>query len=45
MTRRTYFNLCMMQSAEWLKSCAASPTAYMRPRHVALVRLALRRKT
>ena len=44
MTRREYFDLCMGEGAHWLQWCADNPTPSMRPRHVALVRLAIRAK-
>jgi len=44
MTRKQYFNLCMNQSIAWLKQCVADPSIAMRPRHIALVRLAIRKK-
>lgn len=45
MRRAEYFALCMSEpSIQWLAWCAANPTPYMRPRHVALIRLAIRRK-
>ena len=37
-----YFLLCMRQSLEWLKACVASPSPFMRRRHVAIARLAIR---
>ncbi len=43
-TKRRYLALCLQQDADWLAACAANPTRYMRPIHVALVRIALRRK-
>lgn len=43
-TRKTYFNLAMQQPVEWLRDCAKEPSPYMRPRHVALVKLAIRAK-
>ena len=45
MTKRAYLDLCMQQSVAWLTKCAASPSHGMRPVHIALVRIALRRKT
>lgn len=42
MTRRAYYRLCAVESADWLKSCADNPSPAMKPRHVALIRLALR---
>ncbi len=44
MTRSRYFNFCMAQPIKWLKACAANPSPSMKPRHVALVRLAIRKK-
>lgn len=45
MSRRAYFGLLMAQPVEWLLASAANPTAHMRPIHVALHRIAIRRKT
>jgi hypothetical protein len=42
MTRRAYYRLCANQPRYWLERCANDPGPYMRPRHVALIRLALR---
>lgn len=44
MTRRAYLNLCLHQPLPWLEWCAANPGPYMRPRHVALIRLAIRKR-
>ena len=44
MTRRAYFALCMRQPLDWLMRCASDPSPAMTPRHVALVRLAIRAK-
>lgn len=43
--RRAYLNRCLQQPVEWLEQCAANPSKYMRPIHVALIRIAIRRKT
>jgi hypothetical protein len=45
MKRAEYFRLCLNQPVSWLRHCAANPGPYMRPRHVALIRLAVRSKT
>ena len=45
MTDRRYFEGCMALSAEWLRACLANPSTGMRPVHLALMRLALLRKT
>lgn len=44
MRRSDYFALCMSQSLPWLRRCADHPSRCMRPCHVALVRLAIRKK-
>lgn len=44
MTKRAYFNLAMRQRLSWLYACAANPSPAMRPVHVALILLAIRRK-
>ena len=43
MSKSEYVRACMEQPAEWLRQCAADPSAHMRPIHVALIRVALRR--
>lgn len=42
--KRRYFELAMQQPIDWLRASAANPSPYMTPMHVALVRLAVRRK-
>lgn len=44
MNKRQYLSLCMSQSENWLRLCASEPSPYMRPIHLALIRLAIRRK-
>jgi hypothetical protein len=44
MTVSRYFALAMMQSAGWLRECIANPSPRMRPIHIAIIRVALRRK-
>lgn len=44
MARRAYLDLLMRQPAKWLRASAANPTAHMRPIHIALHRIAIRRK-
>ncbi len=44
MTRSTYFAACMSQSVAWLKACVAVPSPSMRPRHILLILLAIRKK-
>lgn len=44
MDKRKFLAVCMQQDIAWLKGCASSPSPYMRPLHVALVRIAIRRK-
>jgi hypothetical protein len=43
MTKREYLNLCLRQPAWWLSASAANPSPSMRPIHVALIKIALRR--
>jgi hypothetical protein len=43
-TRRQYLALALAQPVDWLKFCAARPGPYMRPIHVTLIRIAIRRK-
>ncbi len=42
--RRKYFNLAMDCSIPFLQVCIANPTRYQQPMHIALLRIALRRK-
>lgn len=44
MSKRDYLRFCMQQSIDWLHWCASDPSPFMRPIHVALVRIAIRRK-
>lgn len=44
MSRRAYLGLLMAQPLDWLVASAANPTAHMRPVHIALHRIAIRRK-
>lgn len=37
-----YFRFCLQQPIEWLKACVASPSPFMRRRHIAIARLAIR---
>jgi len=43
MSKRQYLKFCMQQKLDWLYWCATNPSKYMRPIHVALVRIAIRR--
>lgn len=43
MSKTAYVRICMEQPPEWLHECAANPSSHMRPLHVALIRVALRR--
>lgn len=43
MSKRQYLRFCMQQSTNWLYWCATNPSKYMRPIHVALIRIAIRR--
>lgn len=43
MSKHQYLNLCMRQTPDYLLACAADPSKYMRPIHVKLIRIALRR--
>ena len=45
MTKREYLYRAMQQDITWLKACAAHPSVYMRPIHVALIKIAVRRKS
>jgi hypothetical protein len=42
--KREYFKSCMHMSKDWLKESAANPSPYMKPIHVKLQLLAIRRK-
>ncbi len=42
-SKRSYLALCLAQPLSWLIDCANHPSAEMRPIHVALVRIAVRR--
>ena len=44
MTRKQYLNLCQEQTTHWLRQCAENPSTRMRPLHVALIKIALRRR-
>lgn len=44
MTKREYYNLCLVQDLAWLRHCVSNPSAYMRPIHIALMKLAIRNK-
>jgi hypothetical protein len=44
MTKSAYFALCMNQSAAWLRASVANPSTGMRPVHIRLAKLALRKK-
>lgn len=44
MTKASYLDLCAQQPLHWLEQCAAHPGPGMTPAHVALVRLAIRRR-
>ncbi len=41
--KRRYLQACAVQPRPWLEEVAAAPSKWMRPIHVALIRLALRR--
>jgi hypothetical protein len=43
-SKSKYLELCMTQDSDWLRACAADPSKYMRPIHLALIRIALRRR-
>lgn len=45
LTRKQILNVAMQQSVQWLQACLDNPGAYMTPRSVLMVRVALRRKT
>lgn len=45
MMKAEYFALAMRQDCGWLWLCADNPSPSMRPIHVALIRLAIRKKT
>ncbi len=42
--KRAYLKLCMEQDVWWLKGSLENLTPYMRPIHVLLIRLAIRKK-
>lgn len=42
--KRKYFAAAMQQDVKWLTAVAADPSPYMRPIHVALCNLAIRKK-
>jgi len=44
MTKRDYLALCQEQTTHWLRQCAENPTPYMTTTHVALIKIALRRR-
>lgn len=44
MNKRQYLSIAMGQTAKWLEACIAEPSKSMRPIHIALLRIALRRK-
>jgi len=44
MTKKQYLTLCQEQTTSWLRQCAADPTIHMRPLHIALIKIALRRR-
>lgn len=44
MTKSQYLNICMGQPTDWLELCAANPSFGMKPIHIAIVRIAIRRK-
>ena len=44
MSKQQYLTRCLSMPLEWLKDCAASPSPYMRPIHLALVKIAIKRK-
>lgn len=42
--KRRYYEIAARQTTLWLEQCAADPSAYMRPIHVAIIRLILRKR-
>lgn len=44
MSKQKYLSLALSLPVEWLRDCAAKPSPHMRPIHLALVRIAVRRK-
>lgn len=42
--KRAYLRICMEQPTAWLIGSCAEPSKYMRPIHVTLARIAIRRK-
>jgi len=44
MTKSKYIELAMKQPIHWLISCANDPSNHMRPIHVKLLKIAIRRK-
>ena len=44
MTKAQYFRACMGQELLWLLHAAQNPSPFMRPIHVQLIRLAVRKR-
>ena len=44
MTKLKYLQICMDQDINWLKKCALNPSVYMSSTHLAIVKIAIRRK-
>jgi hypothetical protein len=42
--KRKYFTAAMQQDVKWLVAATANPSPYMRPIHIALGKLAIRKK-
>lgn len=42
--KRAYYNLCMAQPMDWLASSAMAPSPFMRPIHVKIIRIVMRKK-
>jgi len=44
MNKREYLKIAMGLPLDWLKQCANEPSKHMRPIHIALIRLAIRKR-
>jgi hypothetical protein len=44
MTKKEYLSLALVQSIDWLESNALNPSAKQKPIHIALIKIAIRRK-
>lgn len=44
MSKREYLRLAMTMPSDYLRECINNPSPYMRPIHVAILKIALRHK-